>query len=71
MNRTQLWCKRLEEYKNYIERYGKNPSECSNDPDVKSLGKWRSHNNSNYTMRIECMKNDTIYNLWSKEISLT
>jgi hypothetical protein len=61
-NRTEIWLKKLEEVKNYIDINGKTPSCMSKNKDIKKMGVWTSKQKQNYIIRKKIMKDDIIYN---------
>jgi superfamily II DNA/RNA helicase len=64
LNDTELWNKKLEEVKKYIELNNKRPSKRDNNIEVKKLGKWLSHQITNYNNKTCNMKSDIIRKKW-------
>ena len=48
INRKEIWNKKLELVKEYINENGKLPTPNNKHKEIKSLGKWISHNKQNY-----------------------
>ena len=65
-NYEEIWLKRLEEVKEYIDEYKKTPS--TKDKDTK-LGMWISHQKKNYKKNTKIMSNTEIYKLWTEFIN--
>jgi superfamily II DNA or RNA helicase len=63
-NSEEIWMKRLEEVKKYINENGKRPTKQNNE-----LKCWISHQLINSKKRFSIMKNDNIYNLWNEFIN--
>ena len=68
-NGEEIWMKRLEEVKKYIDDNNKRPSEESEIKTVKTLGKWVSHQIQNYKNKNGIMKKQIIYNIWTEFIN--
>jgi len=68
-NGEELWEKRLDEVKKYINENCKRPSSTDNDKNIKSLGIWISHQQTNYKNKEHIMKNEIIYNKWNEFIN--
>jgi len=64
-NGDEIWMKRLEEVKNYIDEYKIRPSQ-SKKSKVKTLGKWVSHQIQNYKNKIASMSDPVKYQLWTE-----
>ena len=69
MNGEELWMKRLEEVKKYIDENGKRPSCMSKNKSISSLGRWITTQNKNYKTKKEILKYENIYNLWTEFIN--
>jgi superfamily II DNA/RNA helicase len=61
-NNTEIWEKRLEDIKKYIDINKKLPSNSDKDNEIKILGRWLSTQKKNYKKKEQIMKNDIIYN---------
>jgi superfamily II DNA or RNA helicase len=59
----------LEQVKIYIDTNNIRPSQCNKDKQIKYLGKWISHQITNYNKKKDNMKNEIIYNKWTKFIN--
>jgi hypothetical protein len=53
----------------YIDKNNKKPSENDKDDTIKKIGKWLSHQKNNYKNKIQNMKNEMIYDLWTQFIN--
>jgi hypothetical protein len=67
-NGVEIWMKKLEEVKKYIDENGKRPPCKDKNIDVKRIGGWLSHQQTNYSKKEKIMKNEKIYNEWTKFI---
>jgi superfamily II DNA or RNA helicase len=65
-NGEELWMKRLDEVKKYIDENKKRPTESNKNKDIKKLGKWLSHSQQNYKNIGYMMKNENIKKKWSE-----
>ena len=63
------WFHNLELVKNYIDEKNERPSSVAKDKDTKILGKWLSHQITNYGKKQKNMKNENIYVAWTEFIS--
>jgi hypothetical protein len=63
-NGTEIWMKRLEDVKQYINENGKRPCVTYKDIKIRKLGKWLSHQKTNYKKNQDIMKNNIIKKLW-------
>ncbi len=68
-NRNEIWMKRLEEVKKYIDNNDKRPSCIDKINVIKKMGYWISHQNQNYKNKNDIMKNSEIYNKWTEFIT--
>ena len=64
-NGDEIWMKRLEEVKKYIDEHKKRPSQGNKDKKIKNMSKWLTTQSFNYKHKIYCMKNKEIYNKWT------
>ncbi len=62
----EVWFKQFEELKIFITENEKNPSDSSKDPKEKQLGQWISSQQNYYKKKIEGMKDQVRYNLWTQ-----
>jgi superfamily II DNA or RNA helicase len=70
LDMNEMWFRRLEEVKKYIDGNEKRPSYHDKNKDIKRLGSWlgtQSKNTKNE--RLYIMKEDDIYNEWLKFIN--
>ena len=65
----ELWYESFNKVKDYIIVNEKRPSEINKDNEIKKLGKWISHQVTNYKTKKEIMKNEIIYNKWTDFIN--
>jgi len=66
-NGEEIWMKRLQEVKDYIDEYKKRPSSKDKDLTIKKLGQWILNQLHKYKNNI--MTNHDIYNEWTKIIN--
>jgi superfamily II DNA or RNA helicase len=65
-NFSELWLKRFNEVKTYIDKNGKRPTHSSKDKYVKSLGKWLIKCMYDYDTNLHNMKDENIRKLWEE-----
>jgi len=68
-NNTNTWINKLNCTTEYIKKNNKKPSQYDVDKQIKSLGKWLLDQINNYENKINIMKNDNIYKLWTEFIN--
>ena len=68
INNEEIWMKRLEEVKIYMDVNDKKPSVYNKIKNIKQLGYWIFHQIHNYKNFKKCMKNKKIYNKWKEFI---
>ena len=66
ISREEIWFKRLEDLKNYIDLNKKKPSESNKNKEIKQLGRWISKQQNNYKTKKEIMSDEKIYNEWTQ-----
>jgi superfamily II DNA or RNA helicase len=66
--KQKTWDEKLDEVKKYIDINKKRPSSESKNKEIKRLGKWISHNITNYNKNKYIMKNCEIKNKWEEFI---
>ena len=64
-NGVDVWMKKLEEIKKYIDRNGKFPSKKDKVITTRILGEWICMQRQNYKNKVHCMKTVEIYDAWS------
>ena len=70
-NGEEIWMKRLQEVKDYIDEHKKTPSQHDRIKDVRNMGTWIKNQRQSYKHKRYCMKFNTIcYNKW-KEFTIT
>jgi superfamily II DNA or RNA helicase len=68
-NNVEIWMKRLDEIKKYIDENNKRPSTIDKDKAIKQLGGWLSHQQKNYKNKKYIMKEESIQILWKDFIN--
>jgi len=68
-NSEEVWVKRLEEVKKYIDENGKRPSKDSKIREIKSMGNWVSLQKTNYKIKKSIMSITEIYKKWYEFIN--
>jgi len=68
-NGEEIWMKRLDEVKKYIDKNGKRPSTHDKNNEIKQLGYWIVRQQINYNKKEYIMKNEEIYNKWTEFIN--
>ena len=48
LSNEEIWQNNLEKLETYIHKHNKLPSKHNTDPEIKKLGKWLSHQRTNY-----------------------
>ncbi len=69
MTNEDIWYKNFEELQKYIEKNKMLPQKTNiknRDNNIHKLRKWIDHQNENYSKKISIMKNNEIYENWSK-----
>jgi len=64
-----IWYNTLEQVKKYIDDNNKRPSEDNKNKEIKTLGKWISHQKNNYKNKSKIMNTEEIYNKWTDFIN--
>jgi superfamily II DNA or RNA helicase len=64
MSNEELWNENLEQLKQYIEKYNKEPSTIDEDKNIQRLGRWLSTQKKNYKLQIENMKDYETRKVW-------
>jgi len=65
----EIWIEQLQTVIKYIDENKKRPNEEDKNKDIQKLGRWLSHQTTNYKKRTRIMKNEEIYNLWTEFIN--
>ena len=68
-NREDVWIKRLDDVKKYIDENDKRPSSTNKEKNIKQLGQWISDQIKNYKSKKESMANELIYSKWTEFIN--
>ena len=66
-NGEEIWMKRLDDVKKYIDENNKRPSK--KDKEFKKLGQWLCDQQKYYKKKICIMKNEEMYNKWTEFIN--
>jgi cell shape-determining protein MreC len=69
MSNDEMWNDTLEKLRLYIEINYKLPSQHNKNKDIKQLGKWISHQKTNYSNKKYIMKEENIRNKWEDFIN--
>jgi superfamily II DNA or RNA helicase len=67
-NREEIWLKRLEELKKYLDTNNKRPSNHNKNNGIRTLGCWVVTQQINHKKKKHIMKKMHIYNTWSQFI---
>ena len=70
-NGIEIWIKRLEEVKKYIDENNKRPNKRDIDNKIKKLGVWTIQMHKYYKMKKYIMSNKKNYNKWTEFINNT
>lgn len=65
---TNIWLNKLENVKEYINKYKKLPLGKTNDININRLAHWIYDQNTNYRKKRYIMENNNIYNKWTNFI---
>jgi hypothetical protein len=68
-NSEEIFVKRLEELKKYIDENKKKPTQNNKDKVIRSMAYWISDCQYNYVKKIWNMKDENIYKLWNEFIN--
>ena len=68
-NGEELWNKKLEQVKKYIDENNKRPSKTDKNKDIKTLGKWLSTQTTNYSKQQYIMADANIRKKWEEFIN--
>jgi len=68
INRCEIWKYKLNNVKKYIDENKQRPLQHSKDKDIKVMGKWLSHQITNYKKQAYIMANEEIRNKWEEFI---
>jgi superfamily II DNA or RNA helicase len=63
-NGEEIWNKKLEQVKKYIDENNKRPSISDKNKDIKTLGKWISHQQQYFITKQYIMNNESIRKKW-------
>jgi len=69
ISNEDAWLDNLKLVKKYIDKNNKRPSDINKDKDTKILGKWLSHQITNYNKKKDIMKTENIYDTWTEFIN--
>jgi superfamily II DNA or RNA helicase len=65
LDNNTIWNNNLSELKAYLDDNKKRPNTRDKNPKNKTLGKWVSHQITNYAKKKDIMKDPTIYSTWT------
>jgi hypothetical protein len=68
-NGEEIWMKRLEEVKKYIDENDKRPKGYEKNIQIKKLGHWTNSQQIKYKKKEFIVKNEEIYNKWTEFIN--
>jgi hypothetical protein len=68
-NSEEIWMKRLDELKKYIDSNNKRPTSRDKNIKIKKLACWVYHQIDNYKKKEDIMKNEEIYNKWTEFVN--
>jgi hypothetical protein len=68
-NGCNIWYKKLELVKEYIDENDKLPSHHNEDANIKNLGGWITRQKHNHKMKEKLMSNNEIYDAWTDFIN--
>jgi len=68
-NGEEIWMKRLEEVKKYIDENDKRPKGYEKNIQIKKLGHWTNSQQTKYKKKEFIVKNEEIYNKWTEFIN--
>ena len=69
LNGEEIWDKKLEEVKKYIDENNCRPTQQNKDKNVEQLGRWISTQQKTYKIKIYIMANKTIRKSWESFIN--
>jgi hypothetical protein len=69
LDNTTIWLNKLDKVKEYININNKRPSKHNEDNNIKQLGNWIGSQSKNYKLKLQIMKNQEIYNIWTTFIN--
>ena len=68
ISNEELWEKRLNDIKKYIDKHNKRPPQHDKNQKIKKLGQWLSDQQKNYKKKSKIMSNKKIRKKWEKFI---
>ena len=69
LDNNTIWYNTLNQVKKYIDENKKRPTQTDKDKEIKTLGKWLSHQQQKYKTKSQIMKIEDIYNQWTDFIT--
>jgi len=66
ISNEEIWEDTFQEVKDYIDQHGKLPPQGSKNKEIRSLGKWISHQKENYKNKTHIMSNPEIRDQWEE-----
>jgi hypothetical protein len=64
LDNKNIWLKKIDEVKKYIDIYNKRPSQNDKDSKIKVLSRWIKTQQKNYKIKKNIMIDNNIYNNW-------
>jgi ribosomal RNA-processing protein 8 len=65
-NDDEKWYEKFDELKNFINKNKRRPNKWSQNEIEKKIGNWLQTQRSNYKKKLQAMKDETKYNLWTE-----
>ena len=69
LSNKEIWLNTLKNVKKYIDDNNKLPPQQDKNDDIKFMGKWISHQKNIYNKKQQIMKNQEIYDVWTKFVN--
>lgn len=68
-NGEEIWMKRLEEVKKYIDENSKRPSQTDKNKEIRQISNWISNQQKKYKNKTGIMLNEEIFNKWNNFVN--
>jgi superfamily II DNA or RNA helicase len=69
ISNEEEWLNSLKQVKQYMSRNNKRPSQHDKNKEIKILGSWMSHQQTNYKTKSQIMSNQEIYDQWTNFVN--
>ena len=66
LDNNELWYNMFKQVKEYINENHKRPSKDDKNKEIKQMGQWISKQQTNYKKKNQIMKQQEIYDEWTK-----